>query len=121
MAASELVRTAVTEGSSAPAGPVRAARTTAAIPRKARRLFLKNEWYIGDWLPVIIDRTRTLAFIKLHSPLFVLHRLQEKLSLLLAHLPVLLRLRGGGLCVLCILIWFFLASSFYFTRWFFRR
>ena len=58
--------------------------------------------------------SRNLAFIKLHPPLFVLHRLQEKLRLLLAHLAILLRFRLGHLRVLLVLIWLFLAGSFYF-------
>jgi hypothetical protein len=49
-----------------------------------------------------------LAFIKLHSLLFVLHRLQQRLRLLLAHLAFLFRLRFERLCFL----WRFLRFVF---------
>jgi hypothetical protein len=43
--------------------------------------------------------TRCLAFIELNPLFFVLHRLQQRLRLLLTHLALLFRLRLGGLCV----------------------
>ena len=55
------------------------------------------------WLPVIIDMPRSLAFIKLHPSLFVLHRLQKKLGLLLAHLAFLLRFGLRRSCAVCAL------------------
>ena len=72
----------------------------------------KNERCIWNWLPILIDISRNLAFIKLHAPLFVLHRLQKKLRLLLTHLPVLLRFRLCDLGALIRLIWIFLSSAF---------
>ena len=43
---------------------------------------------------------RRLAFIKLHSLLFVLHRLEKELRLLLAHLAFFFRFCFDGLGVL---------------------
>ena len=71
---------------------------------------------IRDRLPVFIDMSRNLAFIKLHAPFFVFHRLQKKLGLLLAHLAVLLRFGLRHLRGLLVLIWLFIAGSLYFTR-----
>ena len=41
-----------------------------------------------EYLPVLIDMTHGLAFIKLHAPFFVFHRLQQALCLFLAHLAL---------------------------------
>ena len=73
----------------------------------------KNERGIWDRLPVFIDISRNLAFIKLHPPLFVLHRLQKKLRLLLTHLAVFLGLCLRHLNALLGLIWLFLPGSLY--------
>src|SRR5438105_5216186 len=45
--------------------------------------------------PVIIDTASDLAFIKLNSLFFVLHRFQKKLGLFLTHLSLFFRLRFG--------------------------
>ena len=74
-----------------------------------------------ELLPVLIDMACGLAFIKLHALLFVLHRLEQKLRLLLAHLPFLLRLGRRSLGRLGIFIRLLVAGAFYVARWFLVR
>src|ERR1700736_5004088 len=69
----------------------------------------------SGFLPILIDMSRSLAFIKLHPLFFVLHRLQKKLRLLLAHLAFFLRLGLDRLRVLRRFLRLLIARGFQFA------
>src|SRR5207249_7185963 len=73
-------------------------------------------------LPVVIDMTRRLAFIKLNPSLFIFHRFEKGHSLTLAHLAFFLRFGLGHLLIfVCWFLRFVLASPFNFTGKFLLR
>src|SRR5689334_9949448 len=91
---SELVSTAVTDGSSAHV--VFVSTTTSRIARKIRtrreRAIFNSKYRTSkpkQTSPVLIDRTHTAVFIKLHFLLFVFHRFQEGGCLFRAHFAFL--------------------------------
>ena len=68
------------------------------------------------FLPILIDRPRRPAFIKLDPLLFVLHGLQEHLRLFLAHLAFLFRLRLDEFSLLRRFVWFVSLRAFHLAR-----
>ena len=66
-------------------------------------------------LPIVIDTARRPAFIQLDPGFFVFHRLEECLSLALAHLPFLFCFALGDLARLCLFLRLFASRSFNFA------
>src|ERR1043166_2192454 len=87
----ELLNTAVTLGPSAQTGSAATNAQIARTIRRRKRFRRFRNMRARRLLPILIDMTRCPAFIQLHPLLFILHRLQKHLRLLLTHLAFLLR------------------------------